>query len=410
MATIFDILAAGCAGLFLLLAARALWALGRPSPLWQAPARAGQARAMGAALAFGAAVELVFVAAALRENPGAGLGAAVENFFGFYPIDANHYRDIARYGYAASGDAVAGQELLIVFFPLYPLLLRLANPLGALPWHLIGMLLQLPLFTVGAGLFYRLAARLLGPHCAAWALAFLLMLPGSFFFLTPMSDSLFLLLTGAFLLALAGDCPALAGLFGLLAGLCRAPGVLLAGAAGAYYLGRLLCKRAPFRPIWGLPVAGPVAGLGVYLAINQAVYGDLFRFAFYQSENWNQRLGFFWETIRYHGQNFLGWLTNSPDLAWWLCFWAVGTLAVSLLALAAGGRLPAFVQLHGLAYYAVTNGATWLLSAPRYSLNSPALPLSLACLPRLARRVALGLLAVAWAVFFGAFLSRAPIY
>lgn len=409
MARIFDILAAVCAGLFLLLAARALRDLGRGEPLRPAPGRAAQARAVAAALAFGAAVELAFVLAALRENPGAGLGAAIQARFGS-GIDANSYMYIAQYGYKPASVDFTGQELMIVFFPLYPLLLRLANPFGALPWHLTGMLLQLPLFTVGAGLFYRLAARLLGPRRAAWALAFLLALPGSFFFLTPMSDSLFLLLACAFLLALLDERPALAGLFGLLAALCRSPGVLLAGAAGAFYLGRLLRREARFRPVWALPVAGPAAGLGAYLGINWLVYGDPFRFAFYQADHWSQRLGFFWETIRYHGRYFLAWLPDSPDLAWWLCLWAVGTLAVSLLALAAGRRLPAFVRLHGLAYYAVTNGATWLLSAPRYSLNSPALPLSLACLPRQARRAALGLLAAAGLAFLWAFLAHKPLY
>lgn len=406
----FEVLAVVCGGVFLLLTVGSLRALVRAESRFAPPTRPKQAAAVAAAFGFAAVVELTFVFIALREYPADGLGQTVQNFFGRYAIDAGHYMNIARYGYSAADTAFSGQELMIVFFPLYPLLLRLVNPVGVLPWHLTGMLVQLVIFPVGAGLFYRLAHRLLGPGRAGWALAFLLAMPGSFFFMTPMSDSLFFLLTSAFLLALLEERPGTAGVAGILAGLCRAPGALLAGAAGTFYLGKLLRREERFHPRWILAAGGPAAGLGLYLLLNRLVYGDWLRFTCYQAENWDQKLGFFWDTVRYHGRMFLAWLPDSPRMAYWLCLWAVGTLVFSLLILAAGRRLPAWMRLYGLAYYAMTNGASWLLSAPRYSLNNPALPLSLACLPRWARRAVLAVLLVLWAALFAGFVHRKPIF
>ena len=406
----FAFLAAVCAVLFAALTLRALWALRRPDAPGPAPGRGAQLRAMAAALAFGVAVDLVFVAMALSQSPGVGWTEAVQRFFKHYSIDANHYMRIARYGYSAANTAFDEQELMIVFFPLYPLLLRLVNPLGTFPWHLCGILLQLVLFPAGAGAYYRLAFRLLGPDRARWALAFLLALPGSFFFFVPMSDSLFLLLVCGFFLLLLDDRALPAGVCGFLAAFCRSPGALLTGAAGALYLSALLCRKDRFRPRWLLPVLGPAAGIGAYLALNLAVYGDPFRFSFYQASHWSQRLGWFWNTIVYHGQSFLGWLADSPGTAFWLSLWAVGTLVIGLAAFVPGRPLPAWMQLYGLAYYAFTNGVTWLLSAPRYALNDPMIPLGLACLPRGARRVVWVVLAVGWTAFFAAFLRGLPIY
>ncbi len=406
----FLTLAAVCAVVFVVLTLRALWALRRQETPGPAPARETQLRAMAAALAFGVAVELVFVVIALMQSPGVGWGEAVQRFFERYPIDANHYIRIARYGYSADNAAFSNQELMIVFFPLYPLLLRMINPFGSFPWYLCGMLLQLVLFPVGAGLYYRLAYRLLGPERAGWALAFLMALPGSFFFLVPMSDSLLLLLGSAFFLLLLEGRALTAGICGFLAAFCRSPGALLTGAAGALYLSVLLCRKDRFHLRWLLPVLGPIGGLGAYLALNLAVYGDPFRFSFYQASHWGQRLGLFWNTILYHGQNFMIWMNDNPQLAFWLCLWAVGTLVVGLVALIPGRRLPACMQLYGLAYYAFTNGVTWLLSAPRYALNNPAISMGFACLPRGVRYVVWALLAIAWTAFFVAFLQGLPIF
>ena len=88
----------------------------------------------------------------------------------------------------------------------------------------------------------------------------------------------------------------------------------------------------------------------------------------------------------------------------------MGTLVIGLAAFVPGRPLPAWMQLYGLAYYAFTNGVTWLLSAPRYALNDPMIPLGLACLPRGARRVVWVVLAVGWTAFFAAFLRGLPIY
>ena len=74
----------------------------------------------------GAAVQLVLVGTSWREGSFVTLGQALDaRFYG--NTDARHYLDLARYGYGA-GEAFPEQYLMIVFFPLFPWLLRLLNP------------------------------------------------------------------------------------------------------------------------------------------------------------------------------------------------------------------------------------------------------------------------------------------
>ena len=97
-------------------------------------------RAMLAALAFllfAVLVQGTVVLCAVRQSPGAGLESALGQFFG--GIDAPHYISLARYGYQNEwNETVAEQHLRIVFFPLFPWLLRALNVFGALPWYALG--------------------------------------------------------------------------------------------------------------------------------------------------------------------------------------------------------------------------------------------------------------------------------
>lgn len=122
-------------------------------------------------------------------------------------------------------------------------------------------------------------------------------------------------------------------------------------------------------------------GLGLYLFVNYRLTGDWFRFLQYQQENWSQRPGWFFNTAEYQtiyalnaaregSTAFYGlWLPNLVHL--------FGALA---LVIAAQKRLRPSYVAYFIAYYAVTMGATWLLSAPRYLTAAFPLALSLAAL------------------------------
>lgn len=364
-------------------------------------------------LAAGAAAQVLLAACALRQAPGQGLAQALEHFF-YYNIDARHYIEIAQLGYLPPGTGPEEQHLMIVFFPLFPLLLRLLNPTGAMPWYFAAMFVQLPLFCWAGTAVYVLVSRSYGRSAARWTLAFLLASPGAIFFFTPMTESLFLALSASFFLALEKGRPAAAGWLGLLAALCRSPGALLAGAAAAWYI---LCwrreKSAP-RPAALWPVAAPALGLGMYLLLNWRVYGNWFQFAVYQKEHWHQGAGFFTDTVRYHLDYFASWWAGGNRAgALFISLAAVCTILCSLALLTLTAKKLAVHHLaYGLAYLAFTMGATWLLSAPRYAEGLFLLPAALALTARRrgTRWLVLAVLAVLGAVYTAEFIRHGPIY
>ena len=108
--------------------------------------------------------------------------------------DARHYLDLAQYGYG-SGEAFHEQYLMIVFFPLFPWLLRLLNIFGWFDYRVLALVVQLPLFcAAGCGLF-TLVCRQYDRRTAWLALVLLVVSPASVFFFAPMTESLFLALT-----------------------------------------------------------------------------------------------------------------------------------------------------------------------------------------------------------------------
>ena len=271
--------------------------------------RAARREMLLAALAFllfAAFVQGVVALCARRQSPGAGLENALAQFFG--GIDAPHYISLARYGYQNEwNETVAEQHLRIVFFPLFPWLLRALNAFGVLPWYMLGCAVQLPLFAGCGAALYALVAQSYGPRAAARACIWLLAFPGTFFFALPMTESLFLLLCLGFFLLLQHGRPLAAGAAGFLCALARSPGALLCGAAAVWLWQAVRAKRVRLSPAYAACVAGPVLGLLGYFLLNWAVFGDWLRFSEYQAQHWGQKLGFFWNTVAYHLDTMAQW-------------------------------------------------------------------------------------------------------
>ena len=360
----------------------------------------------------GAGVQGVFVVWCLNHGSYASLGQALEaQFYG--NTDARHYLDLAQYGYG-SGEAFHEQYLMIVFFPLFPWLLRLLNLFGWFDYRVLALVVQLPLFcAAGTGLF-TLVCRQYDRRTAWRALVLLIVSPASVFFFAPMTESLFLALTVWYVWCLQTRRWGWAALLGLLAGLARAPGGLLTGLALLYLLRRARLRRcAP--PAAALPATlGPAAGLGLYFALNQAVYGRWDQYSVYQWEHWGQKLGLFTDTIRYHLHYMTEWWQDDRPAALWICLAAVLCILLAFGLLAAAARtLPPHWLGFGLAYLLVTMGATWLLSAPRYAVGLFCLPAALAALLR-GRRVltvlAVAALLAAGVAYTAAYLTHQPVY
>ncbi|MBM3674517.1 MAG: hypothetical protein FJW88_06095 [Actinobacteria bacterium] len=188
---------------------------------------------------------------------------------GLLTRDAAFYRDIAEHGY----DAVGRSGLR--FFPLLPLT---ARPIGAL----LGGRTDIALLVVAnvaalafGALLHRLVMRETGDAALARrAVWFGALLPPAIVLVLGYAESLLLVLAVGIFLLLRTQRWEWAAVLGVLAGLCRPTGILLAlpaaieGARGWRAAG----GGARVRRV--LPVVGPIAGTGCFLAWVEAVRGD----------------------------------------------------------------------------------------------------------------------------------------
>jgi mannosyltransferase PIG-V len=137
--------------------------------------------------------------------------------------DSVFYVSIAHSGYGV------GEPFSRAFFPVYPLTIRLFAGLQASPAVLLvsAYVVALAAFLVSLYLLHRLVEVELGAQLAWPTLLLFAMFPGAVFFSTPLSESLFLLLTlGSFYAARMGRWPT-AGILAALASGTRPVGVML---------------------------------------------------------------------------------------------------------------------------------------------------------------------------------------
>ena len=395
------------AALFLLALALALGRLsGRlpaaPAPL-QPPDRRAERAVFLAALVLGGGMAAAVVLRAVLLFPGAG---AFETYFEGGLLDARHYRDLARWGYGR-GEDFFEQQLMIVFFPLFPWLMRAVCAVG-LPFYPAAMAVNLFLFAAGAALTFRITARRWGARCGLFAAAFAGLMPGSFFFVLPLTEALFFFLSAAFFDAVERRRWTLAALAGIALGLTRLPGVTLAALPAAVFLGGL-CRRQ-WR--WGslAAAAGPAVGVAGYLVLNAAVTGDPLAFLEIQRTHWHNRPGSFWRTAGAMWRQFCSWWESERALAVFVGLWsALALIGVLALLAAAARRLPAGWTAAALACFAAVSASSWTPSAGRYLLCLPALGPALALAATgWRRRLLLALTALAGMVYFAAFLTGAP--
>ena len=224
--------------------------------------------------------------------------------------DAYHYLRLAEQGYANYTEG--GRPLFLVFFPLYPWLMRLLH-LAIPSYALCGHILSSLCYIGSCYLFTRLVTEEFGRSVGRLGLLFLTAYPFSFFFASIHTESLFLLLSLACFYFIRRHNYPLAGLLGALAALTRMQGVFLAVIAFVEYchtehpLKKLRDKRwdGLWTDLWGKLFWMAVIGLGTltYLILNYVVTGSPFSFMTFQRERWYQGFALFTESLTklWHG-------------------------------------------------------------------------------------------------------------
>ncbi len=203
--------------------------------------------------------------------------------------DAPHYTDIAVFGYRADdpGNLSApgysqvfpgDLDLYIVFFPLFPWLIAAVNAVIGEPIVSAFVVATVASLFV-APLLYRLVSVDLGHRIGLWTAGFLLVFPTAYFLHIGYTESLFLSLAFGSMWLARTNRWWLAGLLAALAAMTRVNGLILAPAlvVEAFLQWRADPERR-LRVAW-LAIAGVGIGFGVYLGVNQVVYGDPFAFS-----------------------------------------------------------------------------------------------------------------------------------
>jgi Gpi18-like mannosyltransferase len=288
--------------------------------------------------------------------------------------DALHYLFIAENWYVT----VTDKQYLLVFFPLYPVFIKLFHfVIRNYFWSAL-VVSNLALI-VAAFYLYKLTNLDFDEKISFRAVKYLLFFPVSFFLAIPYSESLFIALTMMTLYYIRKDYWFAAGLCGMLAALTRNLGLLLLIPAfiellvGKRVIPHLL-KRNYVQLRSALAGAAyllliPV-GFGIYLLINKLVTGDWWTFLAYQNHNWQHQFTFFGNTIRECLTNAGTLSTVEPRLriSLWipqfslilvtlgLCFYGFSRIRVSYLA-------------YMVAYLLGIISVTFIISGSRYLMG-----------------------------------------
>lgn len=284
--------------------------------------------------------------------------------------DSQHYLDIARDWYLSEGEW--DRLVQLVFLPGYPVIVRAVNLIVG-NYLCSGLIVSALCFAGSAALLYKLLRLDMAQISALRGVVLFAACPAAFFFVGPMSESLFLLCCLACLYLVRRGRTVAGCLFGAYAAFTRSLGIILL----VPLLFELIGRRAKPREYVSMLLI-PM-GFAAYCLINYLVAGDFFKFMEYQSVHWNQRLGWFFNTAAYQTENALASAGSSNFWGLWLPN-ILAQLISLVVMIAAAKKLRASYTAWFIAYFIVAIGATWLLSAPRYLAAIPALPAALALL------------------------------
>jgi len=276
--------------------------------------------------------------------------------------DAQHYVEIAKNWYTSS--TVEERNLQIVFFPLYPLLIKIvAFFVGS---YVAAGLWVSNLAFAGAAIYIYKLARLDYDEDDSWrALVYLAIFPTAYFLHAIYTESLFLFLTIASFYYARRSNWALSGAFGLLAAATRITGIVLIPALIVEYLAQRDYKIRETKKdvLWiGLTVAGVL----FYLGINYITFGDPFKFLEIQREHWAKKLDFPFSGFLL---TLSSMLSREPEVAmlsgWFEIFFVFLGLALSIYALL---KVRVSYGVLALLSWLIMTSTWWWQSIPRYVL------------------------------------------
>lgn len=290
------------------------------------------------------------------------------NFIQFTQISWNrwdglHYLFLAQHWYTNIGDAAN----FIVFFPLYPLLLKpfiliFSNPV------ISGIFLSSILFVAGSYFFYKLVALDFPEKIARLAVVAAAIFPTSYFFNSPYTESLFFLIFSLTLYLARKEEWLGAGIFASLGAATRPFGILL---LPTLLIEWLISKNRKW--IYTVAIVLPtLVFIFLYLYLNKSIYGNPLEFQKILAVHWQKHLtspisGILdsWKIA------FSGGLTNYVIMVGWAEALTI-TLSWILIPFTFKYLRKSWATFYTLSIILLSSTG-FILSTPRYLLSIPPL-------------------------------------
>lgn len=272
--------------------------------------------------------------------------------------DAPHYADIAQNWYVNVGD----QANFIVFFPLYPVLIRLFTIDFA--YVNISALVVSNLCSLIAFLYlYKLAKLEFGEGVAVKAVLFLSVFPTAYFLSAPYTEGLFFALVIACIYYARVGKWHFAGMLSLFAALTRLAGLLLLPVLLVEYYHQTGWKlrKTNLKLSWSFL---PLVGFLMYLGINVQVTGSPFTFLTVEAVHWSNSLNPIAGFV-----SALSWAVNAQyadNITIGIAPIAFAIFGLIMLLVALWRRLrPSYIAYMFLSW-ALAISTSWWISVPRY--------------------------------------------
>ena len=296
-------------------------------------------------------------------------------------LDSPNYLHIAEHWYTGEGEL---QDVLrIVFFPGYPILIKLVQ-FVVRDYFLASLLVSVFCFAAAGSMLYLLVRLDESKETALRAVKFMCLVPGAFFFVAPMTESLFLYTTVSAVYFARRKMYLPSVLFGFYAAFTRSLGIIIIVPVVYELIKQTLEERPSGKPAVIKCIRNFISvliipcGLGAYLLINKLVTGDAFKFLEYQKSHWYQEMSFFFNTASYETAQFLDKIENG-EVQVGFALWGMGLCALFgtlIMLIISSKKMRTSYIAYSIVYYVAAMGATWLLSGPRYVAAMFTLPLT----------------------------------
>ena len=197
--------------------------------------------------------------------------------------DSYHYIYLAQYWYDSNPEH--DQYNFIVFFPLYPILVRLIT-FNFSYINLSALIVSNVSSAIALLYLFKLTKLDFNDGVAQKAILFLSIFPTAYFLSVPYTEGLFLaLIIVSLYYARQGKWP-LSGVLGFLAALTRLGGLLMMPVLIVEYLHQKSWKPKKIANLNLLWICLALAGFLIYLNINYQVTGDAFKFVTIERVHW----------------------------------------------------------------------------------------------------------------------------